>query len=67
MSYASFTPVQNLSGGSAISLPLGRSAEGLPIGVHLAGNIGAERRLLELAFALEEAMPWQTIADVASA
>jgi amidase len=67
MAYATFTPVQNLSGGAAISLPLGRSAQGLPIGVHLAGNIGAERRLLELSFALEDAMPWPTIADVADA
>jgi amidase len=64
MRYATFTPVQNLSGGAAVSLPLARSAEGLPIGVQLAGNIGAERRLLELSFALEEAMPWPTIADV---
>jgi amidase len=59
--------VQNLSGGAAVSLPLARSAEGLPIGVQLAGNVGAERRLLELSFALEEAMPWPTIADVANA
>lgn len=64
MRYATFTPVQNLSGGAAISLPLARSAGGLPIGVQLAGNVGAERRLLELSFALEEATPWQTLADV---
>jgi amidase len=67
MRYATFTPVQNLSGGAAISLPLARSSEGLPIGVQLAGNVGAERRLLELSFALEEAMPWPAIADVANA
>jgi amidase len=67
MGYASFTPVQNLSGGAAISLPLALGTNGLPIGVHLAGNIGAERRLLELSFALEEAMPWPLLADVAGA
>ncbi|MFN2377257.1 MAG: amidase [Candidatus Binatia bacterium] len=64
MRYAAFTPVQNLSGGPAISLPLGRSAGGLPIGVQIAADCGAERRLLELAYALEEARPWPTLAGV---
>jgi len=62
MHYAAFTPVQNLSGGPAISLPLGRSAGGLPIGVQIAADCGSERRLLELAYALEEARPWPTLA-----
>ncbi|HXC50590.1 MAG TPA: amidase [Candidatus Limnocylindrales bacterium] len=62
MRYAAFTPVQNLSGGAAISLPLGRSADDLPIGVQLGGDRGSERRLLELAYALEEARPWPTLA-----
>ena len=48
-----YTPVQNASGGPAISLPLGTSSAGLPIGVQLAAPRGHERRLLELAFALE--------------
>lgn len=61
--YATFTPVQNLSGAAAISVPLARSADGLPIGVHLAGDCGSERRLLELAFGLEEAVEgWGTLA-----
>ncbi len=47
-----YTPVQNASGGPAISLPLATSPEGLPIGVQLAGPVGHERRLLELAWAL---------------
>lgn len=49
-----FTPVQNISGGPAISLPMAESQAGLPIGVQLASPAGQERRLLELAFALEE-------------
>jgi amidase len=56
--FASMTPVQNVSGSPAISLPLGRTAEGLPIGVQLAARFGHERTLLQLALALEEAAPW---------
>jgi amidase len=54
-SYINFTPTQNITGAPAISLPLGMSREGLPIGVQFAANIGNDRRLLELAFELEEA------------
>ena len=61
--YATHTPPQNLSGGAAISLPLGRSSGGLPIGVHFASNCGSERRLLELAFEMEGALPWPTLAN----
>ena len=56
--YAAFTPPQNVAGTPAISLPLGRSAGGLPIGVQFAAGMGQERRLLEIAFELEQAMPW---------
>jgi amidase len=58
MHYAAFTPVQNVAGTPAISLPLGQSIEGLPIGVQFAAGIGEERRLLELAYELEAAVPW---------
>ena len=56
--YAAFTPAQNVAGTPAISLPLGRSRVGLPIGVQFAAGMGQERQLLELAFELEQAMPW---------
>jgi len=56
--YCNFTPIQNASGAPAISLPLGRSGEGLPIGVHLAAAYGGDRTLLELSLQLEEATPW---------
>jgi len=59
--YVSFTPLQNVTGSPAISLPLGRGASGVPIGVHIAAPYGEERRLLELAFELEAATgPWPT-------
>lgn len=62
--YAGFTPLNNASGGPAISLPLGRTSEGLPIGCHFSADIGDERTLLELAYELEEARPWPRIPDV---
>lgn len=49
-----FTPLQNISGSPAISLPLGESADGLPIGVQLGAPFGHERRLLEVAYELEQ-------------
>ena len=56
--FTSFTPLQNVSGAPAISLPLARSSAGLPIGVQVAAAVGQERRLLSMALELEEAMPW---------
>ena len=56
-----FTPTQNVSGGPAISLPLGRSKEGLPLGVQFAAPLGDERTLLELALEIEAAAPWPSL------
>jgi len=64
--YASFTPLQNVSGSPAISLPLGWSASGVPIGVQVAAPFGHERRLLELGLELEEAAPWPTLTSTAA-
>ncbi|WP_101674314.1 amidase [Alloalcanivorax mobilis] len=61
--YASFTPANNASGSPAISLPMGQTENGLPIGVQLAAVQGGERTLLELAFELELARPWRRIQD----
>jgi amidase len=59
--YVGFTPLNNTAGGPAMSLPLGRTATGLPIGVHFSAPIGAERRLLALAYEIEQAHPFPTI------
>ena len=59
--YVSFTPLNNASGSPAISLPLGMSRDGLPIGVQLAAAHGDERTLLEIAYELEQATPWQRL------
>jgi amidase len=61
--YVGFTPINNTAGGPAMSLPLGRTGEGMPIGVHFSADLGDERTLLELAFALEEARPFARIQD----
>ncbi|VFA97497.1 amidase [Nocardia cyriacigeorgica] len=54
----SFTPLFNQTGTPAISLPLGQSTQGLPIGVQLAGPACSESLLLCVAAQLEQAMPW---------
>jgi amidase len=59
--YVTFTPVQNVSGAPAISLPMGFSTNGLPLGVQFGAAFGHEKELLELAFEIEEARPWPRI------
>jgi len=54
-----FTAPFNVSGHPAVSLPLGESAAGLPIGVQLVAARGAEGLLLGVAAQLEQAMPWR--------
>ena len=53
-----FTPVWNVTGQPAISLPLGESDAGLPIGVQLIGAPAAEETLIALAAQVEQARPW---------
>ena len=60
--FTPFTPIANVAGAPAISLPLGRTRSGLPIGVHFAARVGDDRTLLELASTLEAAKPWPRIA-----
>jgi amidase len=48
----------NIMGTPAISLPLAMHSSGLPIGVQIAGRPADEHTVLQLASALEEAMPW---------
>ena len=61
MAYVAYTPLQNIAGTPAMSLPAGTTADGLPIGVMLSTAHGDERTLLELAFLLEQANPFPRI------
>jgi len=53
-----YTPLQNMAGTPAISLPLSSSRDGLPIGSMFAADRGQEDALLALAYELEAAAPW---------
>ncbi len=56
--FVPFTPLGNMTGQPAISLPLGWNADGLPIGSHLQAAYGREDVLLRVASQLEQARPW---------
>jgi amidase len=57
--YCPFTGLFNVTGTPAISLPAGLSGD-RPIGVQLAGPMGSEAVLLQVAAALEQSLAWRT-------
>jgi amidase len=61
--YVAFTPLHNIAGTPAISLPLAMAEEGIPIGVQLSAAYGDERTLIETAFLLEQEQPFPRIQD----
>ena len=54
-----FTLPHNIMGTPAMSLPLAMHSTGVPVGVQIAARPAAEHLLLQLAAALEQAMPWK--------
>jgi amidase len=60
--HAPFTCAFNASGGPAMSMPLARSAAGVPIGIHFGADTGRDGLLFALAGQLERARPWPLIA-----
>jgi amidase len=55
---AAFSGIFNATGQPAISLPLGWTEEGLPVGIQLVAALGREDLLIRVAAQLERARPW---------
>jgi amidase len=56
--FVPYTPLANITGAPAISLPLHWNGDNLPIGVQLMSAYGREDVLLRVAGQLEQAQPW---------
>ncbi len=63
--FTPLTPLFNMTGQPAISLPLARTDHGLPLGMQFAARYGEEATLLRLAAQLEQARPWPQVAPMA--
>jgi amidase len=57
--FSPYCAIYNVTGQPAVSLPVGASEEGLPVGVMLAGPVGADALLLVVAAELEQLLPWR--------
>jgi len=57
--YGPFTALFNITGQPAISLPLGQSHTGLPVGVQIVAPYGREDLLFRVGARLEDAVPWR--------
>jgi amidase len=56
--FTPWTPLFNLTGQPAITIPAGFGSDGLPLSVQLVGALGSERLLYALAAQIESARPW---------
>lgn len=61
LDWVAFTPWQNITGAPAISLPLATTSGGLPQGMMFGAAPGQEALLIELAYELEQARPFDRI------
>lgn len=63
MKFSPFTPLWNLVGWPALSLPMGlHPRTGTPVAAQIAGPPGSESTILRLAAQIEAAHPWQHVA-----
>jgi amidase len=53
-----YTLIHNVSGAPGMSLPMGWTTGGLPVGIQFSAAVGAEKTLLEIAYEMEAAQPW---------
>ena len=63
MPFGTFTLPFNLTGQPAISIPMGQTATGLPLGVQLIAAYAREDLLLQVAAQLEATNPWPPLAQ----
>jgi amidase len=59
--YSPFAPLANLCGVPSMSVPLARTAAGLPIGMMFTARYGEEGTLFRLAAELERSFPWRDV------
>ena len=59
--FATYCGLQNITGAPAISLPMGKTENGMPVAVQFSAPFGLDQRLLELAYEVEEAKPWKLL------
>ncbi|QRM36019.1 amidase [Microvirga sp. VF16] len=64
-----FSPIWNITGQPAASLPLHWTADGLPVGVQVVAHFGQEESFFSFATQIEQACPWShrlptAIADI---
>ena len=64
--FTPFTPIFNLTGQPAISVPAGVGSDGLPLAVQLVGRVGGEDMLYSLAGQIEGAAPWAQLRPTVS-
>jgi len=58
LTFVADTPLANLTGQPAMSVPVYHGANGVPVGAHFTAAVGEESTLLDLASQLEAACPW---------
>ena len=60
------TPMFNLAGAPAMTVPCGFSSDGLPIGLQIGGRPADEETVIRVGYAYEQATPWHTMRPAAA-
>jgi len=63
INHGALTIPSNIYGNPAISIPIGRSADGLPVGMQVLAPHFQEQALLDLALLVERERPWPLVAE----
>lgn len=56
--FVGYTPLHNVAGAPAMTVPLAWTDAGLPVGTMVSAQTGQEKLLFEIAYQLEAARPW---------